>query len=465
MPLPVIPETVTVHLGTPSSDAPNVTLSFPDYIKNVASSEIYPTWPENALRANIYAQISFALNRIYTEYYRSRGYDFDITNSTAYDQYFVRDRDIFENISNIVDDIFNNYVQRQGSVEPLFTQYCNGTTVTCSGLSQWGTVTLAEQGLTPYEILQYYYGDDINIVSAPVRPVAESYPGRILRIGDIGNDVRDIQVRLNRISTNYPSIPKIYPTNGVFGQSTDDAVRAFQRAFNMTEDGIVGKGTWYRIIRIFNAVKRLNELNSEGLQYAEVERTYPEYTAPGDTGIYVQILQYYLDYVSQYINTVTPVTQDGIFGPQTEASVRSFQRTYDLREDGIVGRETYNKLYDVYLGLIASQPEDIFVNQTPPFPGRQLVVGSSGEYVVLLQQYLNAISEVYSSIPSVTVDGEFGPATERAVRAYQETFGLPVNGIVNAVVWDAITGTYNDIQTGTWVREGQYPGYVIGGTT
>ena len=167
--LPFIPENITVHLGPPDSDADNVTLSFLDYIKNVASSEIYPTWPENALRANIYAQISFALNRIYTEWYPSQGYDFDITNSTAFDQAFVPNRDIYDNISRLVDSLFNSYVRRQGSIEPYFTQYCNGTTVTCEGLSQWGTVPLAEQGLIPYEILQNYYGDDIDIVqNAPV---------------------------------------------------------------------------------------------------------------------------------------------------------------------------------------------------------------------------------------------------------------------------------------------------------
>ena len=216
---PVIPETVTVHLGRPEQAASNVTVSFPDYIKNVASSEIYPTWPESALRANIYAQISFALNRIYTEFYRSRGYDFDITNSTAFDQFFVPNRDIFENVSQIVDEIFNSYVVRQGSVEPLFTQYCNGTTSTCDGLSQWGTVPLANDGLTPYEILQTFYGNDIDIVTnVPVAAVTASVPPRPLRLGSTGNDVQSIQVRLNRISTNYPAIPKIEPANGVFAQ-------------------------------------------------------------------------------------------------------------------------------------------------------------------------------------------------------------------------------------------------------
>ena len=163
--LPVIPETITVHLGEPDEPAQNVTLPFMDYIMNVASSEIYPTWPEEAIRANMYAQISFALNRVYTEYYRSRGYDFDITNSTRYDQYFVNGRDIFENIQRIAGDIFNDYIRRRGAIEPLFAQYCNGTTVTCNGLSQWGSVDLANAGYTPYRILTNYYGDNIDIIT------------------------------------------------------------------------------------------------------------------------------------------------------------------------------------------------------------------------------------------------------------------------------------------------------------
>lgn len=167
-----IPETITVHLGAPSSNAPNVTVPFADYIKNVASSEIYPTWPEQAIRANVYAQISYVLNRVFTEWYRAQGYDFDITNSTRYDQSFVPGRDIFENISTIVDDMIGTYLTRGDSIEPLFTQYCNGTTVTCpGGLSQWGTVPLAEQGLSAEQILQSFYGSDINFVTgAPLSP-------------------------------------------------------------------------------------------------------------------------------------------------------------------------------------------------------------------------------------------------------------------------------------------------------
>ena len=216
--LPYIPEFITVHLGPPDSDAENVTVSFSDYIKNVASSEIYPTWPENAVRANVLAEISFALNRVYTEFYRSRGYDFDITNSTAADQSFVKGREVFENISRITDELFTSYIRRAGATEPLFAVYCDGREVTCDGLSQWGTVDLARAGYSVLDILRTYYGNDITVVDeAPVQGLSESYPGSPLRIGDVGNGVFLTQVRLNRIRRNYPAIPRIAAEDGVFG--------------------------------------------------------------------------------------------------------------------------------------------------------------------------------------------------------------------------------------------------------
>lgn len=291
--LPVIPENITVHLGSPDSAAPNVTVPFADYIKNVASSEIYPTWPESAIRANILAEISYALNRVYTEYYRSRGYDFDITNSTALDQSYVEGRDIFDNISRIVDEIFFTYISRQGSVEPLFAAYCDGDKVICEGLSQWGSVALANQGLSPYEILQNYYGEDINLITdAAIEGAAESYPGRTLRLGSEGNDVLFIQRRLNRIAQNYPSIPQITNPIGIFNTQTDDAVREFQRIFELTPDGVVGRATWYKILRIYNAVKKLSDLQSEGVSLAEVTKYFDETLAVGSTGQGVRELQY-----------------------------------------------------------------------------------------------------------------------------------------------------------------------------
>ena len=455
--LPVIPESVTVHLGPPDANVGNVTLPFPDYIKNVASSEIYPTWPESAIRANIYAQISFALNRIYTEFYRARGYNFDITNSTATDQFFVPNRDIFENISQIVDEIFDSYVIRQGSFEPLFTQYCNGTTSTCDGLSQWGTVPLAEDGLSPIEILRRFYGNDIDIVTdVPVENVTESVPLRPLTLGSTGDDVKAVQVRLNRISTNYPAIPKISPVDGIFGENTRQAVLEFQRVFGLTQDGVVGRATWYRILFIFNAVKRLSELNSEGLTFDEISRQFPEELSVGSRGNEVRLVQYFLNYVAAYSTAVPPIAIDGIYGPNTRDAVTAFQRLAGIPETGVIDELTYSVLYDAYRGILNSLPDSQFIGIARPFPGFAVTEGQSGEYVLALQEYLNVIAQTYLQVPEIVADGVFGPATANAVRAFQSTFGLPVTGNVGFSTWNAIGSLYEDLVKGSVVAEGQY---------
>lgn len=328
-----IPQNITVHLGAPDDPtAENVTVPFSEYIKNVASGEIYPTWPESAIRANIYAQITFTLNRIFTEFYRARGYDFDITNSTQFDQSFTYGRDIFENISQITDEIFNSYIVRQNNLDPIYARYCNGTTSTCpGGLSQWGTVDLANQGYGPYDILAYYYGDDINLVTdAPVADVRQSYPGTPLRLGDSGADVLRIQLFLNRISRNYPAIPKIAYPDGLFDVQTEDAVKEFQRIFNLTPDGIVGNATWYKIYFIFTTVKRLSELDSEGVKLDAVSRQFDTDLSPGDQGVNVQLIQYFLNVISEFNNFIPSVTIDGIYGPKTTESVTVFQRSQGL---------------------------------------------------------------------------------------------------------------------------------------
>ncbi len=461
LPLPYIPETITVHLGAPDAAAENVTVSFPDYIKNVASSEIYPTWPENAIRANIYAQISYALNRIYTEYYRSRGYDFDITNSTTIDQSFVQGRDIFDNIAEIVDDIFNDYLVRPGEVQPLFAQYCDGVEVQCEGLSQWGTVDLANQGLTPYDILTRYYGTNLDInTDTPIQPFSPSLPYRPLRLGNFGNDVRTVQVRLNRISANYPSIPKIYPIDGVFGISTDNAVKEFQRVFDLTPDGIVGPATWYKIIQLYNGVKRLNALASEGLTFEDVSAQFPTELSPGDESIYVREFQYFLNVLGENLAAIPPIAIDGSFGPATEAAVRAFQMAYGLPVTGVVDEATWIDIYNAYRGILLSTPE--YYNGTPVvlFPGYLLLLGMQGDEVALLQEYLRVLSTVYTEIPTIDVNGVYGTATRDAVIAFQSLFGLSPTGIVDALTWDAITDAYSDIYYGSRAAEGQF-----GGTT
>ena len=263
--VPYIPETITVHLGAPDEEAENVTVSFPEYVKNVASSEIYPTWEPEAIRANILAIISFALNRVYTKFYPRRGYDFQITSTTAYDQKFIKDRNIFENISQEVDEIFNQYIRRKGFVEPLSAKFCNGTTSTCDGLSQWGSQALAQQGYTAEEILKYYYGPCIEIVEdAPIRSLGQSYPGYPLRLGSTGPDVVTVKTMLNRIAENYPAIPKIFPVTRTYDEQTEAAIKKFQSIFNLIPDGIVGKATWYKLVYLYVGVNQLAELVSLG---------------------------------------------------------------------------------------------------------------------------------------------------------------------------------------------------------
>ncbi len=461
---PYIPEAITVHLGAPDSDAENVTVSFADYIKNVASSEIFPTWPESAIRANIYAQISYALNRVYTEWYRSRGYNFDITNSTAFDQSFVNGRDIFENISRIVDEIFNDYIRRQGSIEPLFAAFCDGREVMCDGLSQWGTVELANQGLGPYDILTRYYGNDIEIVQdAPIQNISESYPGVPLRVGSSGLDVRTIQTQLNRISRDYPLIPKITNVDGVFGERTEDAVRQFQEIFNLVPDGIIGKATWYKIKAIFVAVSRLAALNSEGIKLAEVSKNFVTEVRAGDRGNPVRVIQYYLAVIAVYNNAVPPVTIDGIYGNATQNAVSAFQRFSGLPETGVVDETTWNALSNAYLGILESYPPQFIAEDYSPYPGTPLTVGSSGDAVRVIQSRLLFISEIYRNIPEVQVTGVFDEQTAAAVDTFLEDQGLPPKGFVGPGAWQLIEDTYFNLKNGDFKTSGQYPGYAVQG--
>ncbi len=404
----VIPNPITVHLGTPDSSASNVQVSFLDYVKNVASSEIYPTWPEAALRANIYAIITFALNRVYTEWYRSRGYHFDITNSTAYDQYFVYGRPIYESVSRIVDQIFNEYVRRQGQNAPYFTSFCNGTTASCAGLSQWGTVTLANQGYTPIRILRYYYPDDIEIAETnAVSNVVTSYPGTPLKAGSTGLDVETIQTYLNRIRRNYPAIPVITDETGVFGNSTKAAVTKFQSIFNLATDGIVGKATWYKISSLYTAVTRLAELNSEGTTLGIGTVPPSAVLRQGSRGQDVITLQYLLDVIAEYYPEIPAPGQDGIFGNATRQAVIAYQRRMGLDDDGVVGASTWNSLYRTYQGIGQNVPP---VNPNPspnplPNPGNIIVhTVRSGDTLWLLAKRYGTTVEAIKQANGLTSD-------------------------------------------------------------
>ncbi len=349
--IPYVPQNITVHLGAPDAYAANVTVPFVNYVKNVASSEIYPTWEESALRANILAIVSFALNRVYTEFYRSRGYDFEITNNTAYDQAFVNGRGYFENISRIVDDLFNDYLRRPGFVEPLAAKFCNGTTVTCEGLSQWGSQNLARQGYSSTQIIRSYYGNVEIVNDAPIMGISTSYPGTALRRGSSGPYVVVVQTSLNRIAQNYPAIPKLASVDGIFGSRTEASVRKFQEIFGLAVDGVVGKATWYALVRLYTAVTRLSELRSLGQRFYSINWEYPNGLEPGSRGDKVRHLQYMLSVLSSFIDQIPEVAIDGIYGNATANAVRAAQSWFGLPITGTVDAQTWDEIYDQFSGI------------------------------------------------------------------------------------------------------------------
>ena len=293
----IIPKNITVHLGKPAASARNVTVSFRDYIANVASSEVYPTWPEQALRAN----------------------------STSYDQYYVHGRTVFDVMVRITDDIFNTYIRKTGTVNPYYSEYCDGKSVTCPGLKQWGTVTLANQGRNALQILKYYYGNDIEIIrTSNIQSIPQSYPGSPIRQGDSGTAVFTLQRQLNRITKDYPFLG-LLTVDGVFGAKMAATVRAFQKQFNLTADGVVGRQAWYKISYIYVSVKDLAELTSEG----EVSSgTLSDGTwggtvlRTGSTGSAVEQLQFWLNTLAQYESSIPSLTVDGVYGTGTANTVR-----------------------------------------------------------------------------------------------------------------------------------------------
>ena len=370
--IPYVPQRITVHLGAPSASADNVTVSFSDYVKNVASSEIYPTWKESALRANILAIVSFALNRVYTEFYRSRGYDFDITSSTAYDQFFVRGRSFFSNVSRLVDELFNSYLRRPGFVEPLAAKFCNGTTVTCEGLSQWGSQALAQQGYNSTQILRSYYGDVEIVANAPVQDYVSSYPGTPLRRGSVGPNVVIIQTELNRISQNYPAIPKVSAVDGIFGAATENSLTAFQEIFNLNPDGVVGPATWYALVRLYTAVTSLSELRSQGQRFYTIAWNKGRPLVPGDRGIQVEHLQYMLRVLAAYISQIPSVAVDGIYGSASRSAVLAAQGYFGLPQTGTVDLTTWNEIYDQFTGI-----ENASFRDLERFPYTSAVIGNT----------------------------------------------------------------------------------------
>ena len=451
--VPYIPETITVHLGAPDAGAENVTVSFSDYVKNVLSSEVYPTWEPAALRANALAVISFALNRVYTEYYRSRGYPFDITSSTAIDQKFINGRNIYENISALVDELFTDYLRRQGYVEPLAAKFCNGVTTTCDGLSQWGSQELAQAGADSVRILRRYYGEDVQIVTnAPVQDLQESYPGSPVRRGDIGVNVSFLQVALNRISQNYPAIPKV-PVDAILGEATENAVRAFQSIFSLAVDGIVGRATWYAIVMLYTAVLKLGELQSQGQTFYGYSWEYPEQILPGEQGAKVTPLQYMLSVISQFNSAVQEPPVSGVFGESTTQAVLSFQQAYGLPQAGTVERETWDSIYSQFAGI----EETVFGDAALfPFTRPRIDDTEAG-----LQEQLIAAAAAFPALPAPERTGQLDAQTKASLAVFQRLTGSPASGMPDAQTAEDLAGMQFLLQHETSTRFVQFPGRTL----
>ena len=438
--VPYVPSYITVHLAAPDTPADNVTVSFRDYVKNVASSEVYPTWETAALRANILAITSFALNRVYTEFYRSRGYPFDITSSTAYDQQFVENRSFFSTISVLVDELFDDYIRRRGFVEPLAAKFCSGTTVTCEGLSQWGSQYLAQQGFDAMQILRNYYGANIElVVNAPQQQLRGSYPGAPFQQGSRGRAVQAIQRDLNRISQSFPAIPKLQ-VDGIYGPLTEAAVRSFQEVFGLTPDGVVGPATWYALERVYVGVLQLAELRSEGLRYEDVSFEFPGGLSIGERGERVEQLQYLLNVAAEFVPSVPSVVIDGIFGPGTRDAVFAFQRYVGLPATGLVDDATWDALYDQYAAL-----DEGILQSAAYFPPQTEVSPTTPQNV---RQRLHAL-------------GYRGQNVQAELRAFQRANGLPVTGRLTNDTAAAITVQTQSLRFSESSQMTQFPGRTL----
>lgn len=418
-----------------------------------------------------------ALNRVWTEWYPSRGYTFNITGSPGYDQAYVRGRTVFAVMERLAAELFNTYLRRTGDAEPYFTEYCDGKTVTCPGMKQWGTVDRAKEGMTPIQILRYYYGSRVQLVTTNnIVAIPQSYPGSPLRRGSTGTAVRIIQRQLARIGKDYPSFGKPEVT-GTFDEATENSVRKFQTQFSLMSDGVVGKSTWYKISYIYVSVKDLAELTSEGEDFtgAVSAGAWPgivlrQGSTGSDARSATEQVQFWLSDLAQYDSALPNIAVDGSYGAGTAAAVRAFQTANGLTADGVVGQATWEALYAAWVNAQSD------IGGTA-WPGTALRSGARGMQVRLVQFWLRLAADYFSSLSPVTVDGNFGSGTAAAVQAFQTRFGLTADGVVGRATWNKLkevalavanriiepdtapgtfTATVREGSSGTTVRAVQY---------
>ncbi len=446
---PDIPAYITVHIGEPDDIGENVYVSFPDYIKSVSSMLVDPNMPEEALYAVMYAQVTLALNRIINGVYRKRGYSFDITSDPTYDQAYEYNYPVYDNVNRIADSIFNEYVSRDADSYPIDADICYEG-LRCSGLSVEGSIEMAENGQGYEDILKYYFGRDIYIakkseVSGLKNDLALLYP---IYPGESGNKVTSLNVALNRIGSNYSTIPKVDFSDDIYGSTTTQAVKEFQRIFDLEQTGIVEKTTYYKLLYVYTSISRLADLVKAGKELSDILPELRSELKYGSVGNTVKLLQYYLSLVSAYESRVPPLQIIGVFGENTYQSVTAFQKIFGLSPDGVVTEEVWEILRSVYTGLYSALPPTSFGGDAYDYFGSILILGSEGADVRYLQEYLKSIGNTYGFLSDVDVSGIFDEKTENAVKEFQKIIGIKDSGVVTSTTWNAITGVYNAIIAG-----------------
>ncbi len=437
----IIPEFITVHIGDLNKCDEIITIPFIDYIKNVACSSIYPTWRDEAIRANVYSIVSFALNRVYSQWYRSKGYGFEITSSENRDQMYVKGRNLFRNICNIVDECFDNYINIEGYNQPILAK-CVNENESKNTLSRWGSFDLAEKGFSASDILKKYYGEEINIREAQnIEGVLKKYEGTELSKGSSGYDVKIIQKELNEISKKYKGINIILDEDGIFGDNTEKAVKNFQSIFGLKVDGIVGKVTWNRISLIYSLIKKVfgyaEDIEEEQQGFRELKI--------GSKGNDVLNIQKSINYIFSEYKDLPKLKEDGYYGNETKKAVELFQQLFGLVVDGVVGKNTLDRIEYVKKNLrflksfLKLQLDNNKSNNSMDENKRNygkledilipLKKSDIGENVKILQRELNKLSNYYGFIEKISEDGVFGNKTESSLINFQKKFSLRVDGV------------------------------------
>ncbi len=428
---PVVPTMITVHLGKPDDTTKkNITISFIDYIKNVTCSEIYPTWHSEALKANILAIISFTLNRLYTEWYPSRGYDFDITSHYSYDQTYRENISFYDNISKLVEELFNNYIIKGNQIQPFFARYCDGKTSTCEGLLQWQTVDLANQGKNALEILRYFYGKDIYLIEdASVASNIATYPGVALKLGDVSENLRIIKRQLNRIATNYPALPKFTEIHEYFDIITENIIKNFQDIFDLPINGIIDKATWYKIKYLYTSVKKLSDIYAEGVTEEDIKLKFDAELHEGDTGQEIQALHYYLNVIAYFNPNLPSLELNSTYNKNTKKMIMAFQKEKKLEPTGILNVDTWNQIKETYQSILNNLPKEVLDYVDQIYPGRFLSLGMTGSDVKALQKMLKKANY------NVTVSGCYDSNTELIIKQIQKELKLEENGVTGPLEW------------------------------